>query len=178
MNKVCIIGCPGSGKSTMARKLGEITGFPVYHLDAYFHKRGWVERSQDEWHRILNDLLSEDEWIMDGDYGSSQDMRFAKADTIIFLDFPRYKCMINVLKRNLVYRNKSRPDVAEGCYEMFDLEFYRWIWNFKRRQRLRDKVRLRRLQGEKEIVVLKNHKEIDRFLERIKSDKKSIQASI
>jgi adenylate kinase family enzyme len=175
MNKVCVVGCCCSGKSTFARKLGEVTGLPIYHLDKYYLKAGWEERNQEEWLTILYELLSNDQWIMDGNYNNTQDIRFSKADTIVFLDFPRYKCIINYLKRPFIYRNKSRDDVPEGCYEKFDYDMYKWIWAFKNDQDVQLKERLKKLQNEKTIVVLKSYKEINEYVEKIKKKAASLE---
>lgn len=168
MNRVCIVGCGGSGKSTFARKLGDITGTPVYYLDVYFWQAGWIERKHEEWRSILNDLLVKDSWIMDGNFNNTQDIRFARADTIIFLDLPRYKCMFNAVKRVFIYRKKKRIDMADGCYERFDFEFYRWIWLYKKKHGSKTLERIEKLRNEKKIFILKNYKEMDNFLEKIK----------
>jgi adenylate kinase family enzyme len=170
MNKVCIVGCGGSGKSTFAGKLGEATGLPVYYLDVYFWQAGWVERKKEEWHSILHNLLAKDQWIMDGNFNNTQDIRFEKADTIILLDLPRYRCMINALKRLYIYRRKKRIDMADGCYEKIDYEFYKWIWEYKKKHGVQTMRRLEKLQGEKEIVVLRSYKEMEEFLKKIKGD--------
>jgi adenylate kinase family enzyme len=175
LNKVCIVGCGGSGKSTFAQKLGEITGLPVYYLDTYFWRPGWVERNRDEWKNIISNLTQNDGWIMDGNFNGTQDFRFAKADTIIFLDLPRYRCMFNAVKRVFSYRKKKRIDMADGCYERFDFDFYKWIWGYKKKHGLEVKKRLNRLHVEKTIVVLKNYKEIDSYLEKIKEETGIIQ---
>ncbi len=167
MNKVCIVGCGGSGKSTFAGKLGEITGIPVYYLDVYFWNAGWVERNREEWNSIVRDLLKNDKWIMDGNYSGTQDIRFADADTILFLDLPRWKCLINALKRVIVYRNKKRPDMATGCNERFDFAFYKWIWRFKKTDGKKTADRFERLMREKDIIVLKNYKEMDKYLRKV-----------
>lgn len=168
MNRVCVVGCGGSGKSTFAGKLGDITGLPVYYLDVHFWQAGWVERKREEWHSIIYDLSSKDKWIMDGNFNNTQDIRFARADTIIYLDLPRYKCMINAVKRVFIYRKKRRIDMAEGCYERFDLDFYKWIWSYKKRHGLQTIERLNKLQNEKEIIILKNYKEMEEYLGAVK----------
>jgi len=108
---------------------------------------------------------------MDGNFNGTQGIRFARADTIIFLDLPRYRCMLNAVKRILIYRNKRRIDMAEGCYEGFDFSFYKWIWSFKKKHGKIVKERLNRLKSEKEIVVLKNYREMDEYLERLENQK-------
>jgi len=168
MNKVCIVGCGGSGKSTLARKLGEVTGLPVLYLDVYFWKASWVQRNREEWNSIVLDLVKKDKWIMDGNFERTQDIRFENADTIIFLDIPRYKCFINVLKRLIIYRNNKRLDMADGCKESFDFSFYKWIWKFKKTDGKKTRERLEKLKGQKEIVILKSYKEMDNYLVKIK----------
>jgi adenylate kinase family enzyme len=170
MNKICIVGCGGSGKSTFARKLGELTGLPVLYLDVYFWKAGWVQRNREEWESIVHDLVKKDRWIMDGNFEKTQDIRFENADTIIFLDIPLYKCLINVLKRLIIYRNNKRLDMADGCKESFDFSFYKWIWRFKKTDGKKTMVRLKQLNGQKEIVILRNNKEIDKYLDKIKKN--------
>ncbi len=91
-----------------AGKLGEATGLAVYYLDVYFWQAGWVERKKEEWHSILLDLLAKEQWIMDGNFNNTQDMRFEKADTIILLDLPRYRCMLNAVKRLLHIQRKEK----------------------------------------------------------------------
>jgi adenylate kinase family enzyme len=168
MKRVCVVGCGGAGKSTFAQKLGEVTGLPVLYLDVYFWRAGWIQRETDEWRSIVFDLLKNDRWIMDGNFNGTQDIRFARADTIVFLDLPRYRCMLNAVKRIFIYRNKRRIDMAEGCYEGFDFSFYKWIWSYKKKHGKIVKERLNRLKDEKDVVVLKNYEEMDKYLEKIK----------
>ncbi len=167
MNRVCIVGCGGSGKSTLARRLGEATGLPVLHLDVHFWKAGWVEMNREEWDLLVRGLVKKDNWIMDGNFERTQDIRFAEADTIIFLDLPRWKCLFNVLKRLIIYRKRSRTDMAEGCNEGWDFSFYKWIWGYKKTDGKKTVGRLKQLSDRKEIVMLTNFKEIDDYLEKI-----------
>jgi len=170
MNKICIVGCGGSGKSTLAQKLGELMSLPVYYLDVYFWKAGWVERNREEWNSIVCGLVKKDKWIIEGNFERTQDIRFAEADTIIFLDLPSYKCLINALKRLLIYRKKKRADMADGCNESFDFSFYKWIWRFKKTDGKNTMERLERLK-KKEIVILKSYKEIEEYLLKIRNSR-------
>ena len=83
-----IIGCGGSGKTTLAKKVQEITGLELIHLDQVFWNPGWVETTGQEWIDKNKQLLSKENWIMDGNYGSTMDMRLEQADTIVFMDTP------------------------------------------------------------------------------------------
>ena len=85
VKRVMVIGCSGAGKSTLAIRLGRRLGLPVVHLDQRFWKPGWVETPDDEWDERMRELVAEERWVIDGNYGRTQVMRMERADTIIFL---------------------------------------------------------------------------------------------
>ena len=89
MKRVAVIGPPGAGKTTFARRLADKTGLPLIHLDAHFWNPGWVPTPREEWRARHAELLSPDEWIIDGVYPGTLEERVAAADTVIFLDVPR-----------------------------------------------------------------------------------------
>ncbi|WP_079508030.1 DNA topology modulation protein [Mesobacillus jeotgali] len=134
MEKVIIIGNGGAGKSTLARKLGKAINKKVYHLDALYWKPGWEMTAKDEWKAVLTEIMSEDSWIMDGNYGSTIEMRAEAADTIIFLDYSTARCLFGIVKRRIMYHGKSRPDMNEGCQEKLDWEFLKWVSEYRRKK--------------------------------------------
>ena len=167
MKRVIVIGSGGSGKSTFSKQLGEITGLPVVHLDALFWKPNWTATPKDEWAEIVRCEIEKPEWIMDGNFGGTREMRMNAADTIIMLDMPRWLCMYRILKRWVTFRNKTRPDMAEGCNEKIDWEFAMWVWNYKTRSRARALDELKS-QSEKNIIILKSRREVNAFLEQMR----------
>ena len=164
MKKVLVIGPGGAGKSTLAQELGKLLNMEVLHLDKFYWRPGWVETPKSEWAKTVRDLLSQDAWIMDGNYSGTLDIRFEACDTVIFLDMTRSLCLRRVLKRAIQYRKQSRPDMAEGCREKLSFEFIKWIWNYSSRTRPKI-VRLleSKLEGKK-IVWLRSQSEVKRFL--------------
>jgi len=90
MKKIMLIGSGGSGKSTLSKKIGEILNVPVYHLDQIFWKPGWGPTPEKEWDNLLRELVKKEKWIIDGNYSKTLDIRLKEADTVIFLDMPRY----------------------------------------------------------------------------------------
>jgi adenylate kinase family enzyme len=132
MNRVAVIGSGGAGKSTLARRLGDLTGLPVYHLDCLMWKPGWVMRDNDEEDVILSEVAQRPRWIIDGNYGRTMPLRFASADTIIFLDLSRWVCTWRVVMRAMdgMAQCNERPDITPGCDEEGDWEFFKWVWNF------------------------------------------------
>lgn len=167
MKKIMLIGSGGSGKSTVARKLGEKLNINVYHLDALFWKPGWIGVPKDEQRKMQHDLVEKEEWIIDGNYGGTMDIRLHAADTIIFLDMPRTICMYRAFRRMVKYRNRARPDMAEGCEERFDFEFFKWIWSYPKTKRPEIINRLEQLSDDQHVVILRSSKEVQQFIKSV-----------
>lgn len=169
MKKIIIIGPGGAGKSTLAKQLGEILNIEVLHLDKLYWRSGWVEPSADEWKKKVEELLKADSWVMDGNFGGTIEIRLEACDTAIFMDFPPTVCLYRVLKRRLKYRNTNRPDMTEGCNEKIDLEFLDWIWNYRKIKKPKVEKILKRFENEKNIVRLTSPKEVENFLNSLKT---------
>jgi adenylate kinase family enzyme len=131
MQRVLILGCGGAGTSTLARMLGRVTALPVIHLDAHYWNRGWIATDPDRWRERVKELSASEEWIMDGNFAGTFDIRIPRADTIIFLDLPRRICLRSVLVRLACNLGRTRADMAPGCKETIDREFLKWIWQFR-----------------------------------------------
>ena len=166
MERIIIIGCGGAGKSTLARKLGEVLDLPVVHLDKLFWKPGWVETSHEEFDALLAQELAKDQWIMDGNFNRTMPERMKRCDTIIYLDFSRCACLLGVLKRVITTYGKVRPDMGEGCPERIDLEFLKWVWNFNKNKR-ESYYKLLNEAENVETIVLKNRRAVKKFLKTL-----------
>lgn len=92
-------------------------------------------------------------------------MRIASADTIIFLDRNRFVCIYQVLKRVKEFNGITRPDMQDDCPEKLDFAFFKWIWNFPKKQRIEIIKMLENVPNSKQIIILKNKKQIQHFLE-------------
>lgn len=167
MKKIVIVGSGGSGKSTLARKLGEKIKSNVYHLDALFWKPNWIGVPKGEQRKVQYNLVEKEEWIIDGNYGGTMEIRLNAADTIIFLDIPRIICIFRAFKRMVQYRNKTRPDMGEGCEERFSFEFFKWIWQYPKTKKPGILERIEKLSKDKEIIILKSPRDVQRFLEKV-----------
>ena len=165
MERIIIIGCGGAGKSTLARQLGEKTGLPVVHLDQLFWHPGWVESAKDEIDEKIMAAMVKPQWIIDGNYNRTLSKRLDYCDTVIYLDFSRFTCLTGVLKRVMSSYGTVRPDMPEGCPERFDWEFLQWVWKFNGKHRKRYYELLQ--QTDKQVYILKNRRQIKRFLEQI-----------
>lgn len=167
MNRIMIIGCCGSGKSTLARKMGQLLELPVIHLDQHYWQSNWVETPTTQWTETVQQLSDQPSWIIDGNYGGTMDIRTARADTIIYLDYPTITCLWRITKRICQYHGKVRPDMPEGCRERFDVDFYHYVltYNMLRRKKLIKKCA--NLQEKKRVLILKSDHEINRFIQQL-----------
>ena len=166
MKRLIIIGCSGSGKSTLSRILSERTNLPVVHLDQLFWREGWVNISREEFNSLLREELKKDKWIIDGNYDRTLEERIDRCDTVIYLDYPRWMCLLGAFKRVLLNYRKVRPDMAAGCPEKIDLEFLKWIWNFNKEHRDKFYKILKEEKG-KQIYIFKNRKECNNFIKKL-----------
>src|ERR1051325_10079741 len=164
MRKVLVIGSGGAGKSTVAKRLGQLLDIEVKHLDKFYWQPGWTETPKEEWLQTVTELVSGDSWIIDGNFGGTLEFRLQHCDTIIFLDMPRLLCLWRIMKRRLLYRNRSRPDMAEGCHEKVDLEFIEWVWNYSHRTRPKVIKLLKEHGPGKQVVWLRSNTEVEKFL--------------
>jgi adenylate kinase family enzyme len=137
MRRVLVVGCAGAGKTTFARRLGDKLKLPVIHLDFHFWRPGWQSPDPVVWREQVTALAAMPEWVMDGIYANTLDIRMPRADTLFWLDHPRAICMRRVLVRTIAGYGRTRPDLPKNCPERFDLEFLRYVWDFRRKQRPR-----------------------------------------
>ena len=165
MKRVIVIGCGGAGKSTFSRNLSDNLDIPVYHLDKLFWNRGWISTPQDEFDNKIQELANRDKWIIDGNYIRTFDMRAERADTIIFINMPTYVCFYRVIKRRVMYKDKSRPDMAEGCPEGIDFEFFKWVLTYNKKIRPRILEKLKKY-NDKTVIILNSEKEVKDFIEK------------
>lgn len=170
MKKIALIGSGGSGKSTLARRLGEKLNIEVYHLDALFWKPNWTPTAKEEQRKVQNELVKQEEWIIDGNYNGTMDIRLNAVDTIIFVDINRVICIYRVFKRMIQYRGKSRPDMAEGVNERFDFDFLKWVWDYPKTKKPVVLEKLEQLPNDKKVIILKSPREVQLFLDKVSNE--------
>ena len=166
MERIMIIGCGGAGNSTLARQLGEKLNLPVVHLDKIFWRPGWEHISREEFDKLHREALIGEKWILDGNFDRTMEERIKYCDTVIYLDFSRFACLMGVLKRILTTYGTVRPDMGEGCPERIDLDFLKWVWSFNKKKRVKYYRLLNETEGI-EKIVLKNRRAVNRFLQSL-----------
>ena len=163
MRRVLVIGPCGAGKSTLAVELGQKLGLSVFHMDKLNWQPGWVESSKDEISVKLAEIVAADRWLIDGTYGGTLAPRLARADTVIYLDYPIRICLWRLMRRIWTYRGRTRPDMTEGCPERFDLEFLIYLMRWNSGPRIRTEARLK--GHEDKIVRLQGPGELRRWMD-------------
>lgn len=168
MRRISIVGNSGGGKSTLARRVGEALSLPVVHLDVLFWKPGWVPSDDAAFRSDVARALSGPAWVCDGNFPGTYDLRMPLSDLIVWIDQPPLLCLWRAVWRVIVYRRARRPDMAEGCHEAFDLDFYRFILTFNAKVRPRLKAALARHAGDAKVVRLRSDREIAAFVAAIR----------
>ena len=97
--RIIIVGCPGSGKSSLAKRLQMRTGLPLFHLDNVWWKADRTHITEEEFDKRLHTILQGEEWIIDGDYSRTYEPRLLACDTVIFLDLSVEECMKGIMER-------------------------------------------------------------------------------
>ena len=162
MKRILVIGCPGSGKSTLTRRLSEKLSLPAVHLDALFWEPGWKEASREDFDKRLADALSKPKWIIDGNFNRTIAARLAKCDTVIWLDYPRRTCICGVLRRVFSNYGKVRADMGAGCPERLDLSFLKYVWDFGKTDVPKIREKLKHIDAR--VLIFKNRRQTERFI--------------
>jgi adenylate kinase family enzyme len=135
MQRVSIVGVPGSGKTTAGRMLAASLGVPFVELDAIFHQPHWTELSRDDFRERVAVAVAAPAWVVDGNYSVVRDLVWDRADTVVWLDLLRRLVMRRVILRTL-RRAVTREALWNGNREPLT-NFYRldpqeniirWTW--------------------------------------------------
>lgn len=164
MKKAIVIGCSGAGKSTFSRKLRDITGLPLVYLDMIWHKSDKTTVSKEYFDLRLNDILKNESWILDGNYGRTLEFRLKECDTVFLFDLPVETCIEGVNSR----RGKPREDMP-WIEEETDEEFMKWISDFSATHTPEIYRLLEKYGKNKNIFIFKSREEADGFLETLRT---------
>jgi adenylate kinase family enzyme len=166
MQRIAIIGCSGTGKSTLARKVGARLDLPVVHLDALFWEPGWKEAEPEAFRARVAKALAGGRWVSDGNYNTRTfDLRLPQADLIVWLDQPLWLRFVRVAWRAFRHRRGGRLDMGPDCPEKLDRAFLAFIWNFDRVTRPRIEAAIARLAPHVPLVRLRGDAQIAAFLQ-------------
>ena len=162
MKKVIVVGCPGSGKSTFARKLQEKTGLPLYYLDMIWHKPDKTTLTKEEFDEKLHELIARDEWIIDGNYSRTLEPRLQACDTAFVFDLPLEVCLAGAQARV----GTKRIDMPWEETELSQ-EFLNYILSFSQQQLPRLLQLAQQYSSQKQVVFFRSRQECGDFLKSL-----------
>lgn len=162
MKKVIIIGCCGSGKSTFARKLHACTGIPLFHLDQLNWNTDKTTVEKEVFLKRVQNVIQKDSWIIDGNYGSSIEMRMQACDTVFFLDYPVDVCIQGIHERV----GKVRTDMP-WVEDEVDEDLIEFVKNYEREDRP-EVLELLAKYSDKNIIIFRSRKDAKTYLELLK----------
>jgi adenylate kinase family enzyme len=121
--RILVVGTSGSGKTTLARELGRRLDIPHYELDALHWGPNWTSTPAEEMRLRVAKATAGEVWVIDGNYGKTQDITVARADTIIWLDYALPVIMWQLLRRT-IRRTVKREELWAGNRESLRTTFF------------------------------------------------------
>ena len=163
IQKIAIIGGPGTGKSTLAKNLGKEMKLPVYHIDGIHHLKNWEIRPTQERDAIVSEKVKEPKWVIDGTYKATLEERVINADLIIFLDYSTIAKLKGILSRYFKNKGQEKPEIP-GCKEKMEWEFIQLTmkWNKTKRKIVKD---ILDRYKDKKILIFKNRRSLNKWYE-------------
>lgn len=162
-----MIGSSGSGKSTLARRIATRTGLPLIHLDALYWSADWQQPERARWRELVDKLLAQPAWVMDGNHGDTLPARLAACDAVVLLDMARWRCLWRIVVRRIRFHGRTRPDMGPGCHERPSWALVRFVWSYPRSRRpgvmrLLQDAASRGVQ----VIVLRTPAEVEAFMRK------------
>jgi adenylate kinase family enzyme len=157
--RIMVIGSPGSGKSHFSTELSYRTGLPLFCLDRNFLSGKWEPKEAQRFVEWQKRTVEDDEWIFDGNYNGTLNLRLSYADTVFCFDWPRLFCLLRYFRHLLFYPFQLRFKQSSEQHERYDPKFVKYIWNFKYAElaeRLRQYPNLR-------VFIFRHKRDIKKF---------------
>lgn len=162
MQKIIVIGCPGSGKSTFSRRLSDKLGLPLFHLDMIYHKPDKTTVTREEFDGRLAEILAQSLWIIDGNYNRTLEPRMKACDAVFLFDLPTEVCIEGALAR-IGTRRDDLPWVETEP----DNEFLAAIRSFREDKLPRIYALLEEYCRGKEVVIFNSHQSADNYIDTL-----------
>ena len=166
--RILVLGSSGAGKSRFTKRLCALLQISPIHLDALFWQPGWTPSHQREWRRRVTLLVEREAWIMDGTYEASLDLRLPSAQSIIYIEASRYKCLWRALTRALRPSDRRPPESPLG--QRIDFGLVRYIWRFPAVTKSQILSLIREYGKEEQFMVLDGPRQVTQFLSYVRSE--------
>lgn len=165
INRIVIIGGPGTGKTILANNLGRELNIPVYHLDRINYLENWQKRDAKERDEIILKIIDNSKWITDGTYKTTLEQRINKSDLVIFLDYSSFSRLKGIISRYIQFKGKEKPEIS-GCKEQLNLKFIKLAIQWKKIKRKAVEEILEK-ENSKTILIFKNRRKLNRWYKRM-----------
>lgn len=163
MERVMVIGSNGAGKSIFSYKLSSITELPLIHIDKIYWRNCWEVTPKEEFERTVLSEAQKPYWIIEGNNVCSLNQRLPYADTVIWFEFSPILCVINVIKRELKYRNKVRLDMPDKCISKLNMKFLKDVWQFNKKNHAKIELLLKNA-GNVGVIHFTNYRQVKQYL--------------
>ena len=160
--KAIVIGSPGAGKSTFARKLRDITGVPLFYLDMIFHRADRTTVSREEFDRKLGRIVTLESWIIDGNYRRTLPMRFEAAERVFYFDLPTEDCL-----RGAAARIGTKREDLPWVERELDPDFRQYIIDFSKDQKPKIDGLISQYRQSRDIIIFKSRAQAERYLKSL-----------
>lgn len=164
INRISVIGGPGTGKSTLANNIGRELNLPICHLDGIHHLENWQVRDSEERDKIILEKINEEKWVIDGTYKSTLEARIKKSDMVIFLNYSTTARVKGVLSRYLKNKGKEKPEIP-GCKERMNWEFLKLVITWKK-GRINIINEVLEKNKDKEIIIFRNRRKLNKWYKK------------
>ncbi len=162
MKKIIVIGSPGAGKSVFSQKLKKMTNLPLYHLDMLYHKKDGTHISKEKLEEKLKIIFKEEQWIIDGNYQRTLELRLKECDTVFLLDYPTEICI-----KGAESRVGTKRDDLPWVEEKLDDEFKKVIIDFSKIKLPEIYRLLNKYRNNKDIIIFKTREESDNYIKNL-----------
>lgn len=171
MRRIIVVGCQGSGKTSLALKLGRKLGLPVVHLDVLYWLPCWKASDKESFRARVADAIAGNSWVVDGSFsGLAFDLTLARANSLVVIDRSRWLCQWRIAWRSAFDRAGMRPDLPEGCPEQFDWNLMREAWRYNADRRPVIEAERLKYGAGVPVVRLSGDREIEDFLDGVERD--------
>ncbi|BAJ29048.1 MULTISPECIES: hypothetical protein [Kitasatospora] len=162
MDRIAIMGCGGSGKTVVGRRLAELINAPLTHLDGVYYDADWNPLPQEKFAALQEELVARPRWVIDGNYASTLPIRLKRADTVVFLDIPPIICLLGILQRRWRYRGGQHT--SQGVFDRITWGFIRYILGYRRQMRPKVRALIAEHAGHARVVTLTSRRAARRFV--------------